>query len=120
MTSVPNARDELAGILAGVVNGPETGSPITRAMADAVLAAGYTKPRTVTMQVALPKVTTAAALDALPTGTVVLESDGYVARRFPGGWRVLVVEPSSSPWLSDTLEDLPLPATVLHEPEERE
>jgi hypothetical protein len=29
-------RDELAGMLAGVVNGPETGSPITRAMADAI------------------------------------------------------------------------------------
>jgi hypothetical protein len=40
-------RDELAGMLAGVVNGPETGSPITRAMADAILAAGYRKPRTI-------------------------------------------------------------------------
>lgn len=77
-------------------------------MADSILRAGYTKPRTIT---------TAEELDALPERSVVMGADGYVARRFPGGWRVLVVEPASSPWLTDTLEDVDLPATVLHEPE---
>jgi len=104
-------RDELASVVVEAYGeDPRSECPCEQDfdVADTILAAGYRRPRTVT---------TVEELDALPKGAVVMGADGYVARRFPGGWRVLVVEPASSPWLTDTLEDVDLPATVLHEPE---
>lgn len=74
--------------------------------ADAILAAGYRKPRTIT---------TAEELDALPDGTVVMDGQGEVARKLVYGWRVLVSEAGFDAWLSDPLEETYLPATVLHE-----
>ena len=101
-----NERDELAKVIHG--------APALIAwegqqhiIAASILAAGYTKPR---------QVSTVEELDALPVGSVAIEADGYIARRFPGGWRVLVTEPHRSPWLSGTLEDVRLPATVLYSP----
>lgn len=37
------ARDDIAGIISGVVNGPAAGTALTRTFADALLEAGYTK-----------------------------------------------------------------------------
>ena len=67
--------------------------------------AEYSKPSTVT---------TEQEVDALPVGSIVLDSDGFTARRFPGGWRTTVVEPDGSAWLSGCMEDPDLPAVVLH------
>lgn len=75
------------------------------AAADAVLAAGYRKPRTID---------NFDELDDLPVGTVLLDRDGDVVQRFRGGWRATINEIGGDPWLSDTLE-VDLPATVLHE-----
>jgi len=54
--------------------------------------------------------------DELPVGTVVLGSDGDVARKFPGRWCTLVTESDGTAWLSGHMEDPDYPATVLHEP----
>ena len=92
-------RDELAQIWA---DSYEREVPVI----DAILAAGYSKPRTIT---------TEQESDALPIGSVVLDCNGDTARRFPGGWRTTVVEPDGTAWLSGHMEDADLPATVLHE-----
>jgi hypothetical protein len=75
--------------------------------ADAILAAGYRKPRTIT---------TVEELDALPVGSILFDVDGDVCQRFRGGWRATINERKGDPWLTDTLE-VDLPATVLHEPQ---
>jgi len=69
--------------------------------------AGYTRNRTVS---------TVEELGALPVGSVVLDRDGDMSRRFSGGWRTVVTEPHIDPWLTVPLEDVELPATVLHSP----
>lgn len=93
-----NERDELFQLMLGRTT--------TKAV-ERIIAAGYRKPR---------MVTTVEELDALPRWSVVRDRTGYIGHRFPGGWRTLVVNPHSSPWLTDTLEDVALPATILHEP----
>jgi hypothetical protein len=77
------------------------GSIGTTEIMDAILAAGYRKPRTITM---------VEELDALPVGSVVLDGDVGV-RRDDGYWK-----------LSDLAgvyasSEITLPATVLYEPE---
>lgn len=77
--------------------------------ADAILAAGYRKPRIIT---------TAEELDALPVGSVVLDNDGYgevyqKAARRPAGIKWYETGYAIH-W--DSLE-LNLPATVLYSPE---
>jgi hypothetical protein len=69
---------------------------------------GYTRPRTIT---------TADEADELPAGTLVLGSDGDVARKFPGGWRTLVTESDGTAWLSGHMEDPDYPATLIYSPE---
>lgn len=99
-------RDELADELADSIfryTGVTTSS--SKSMADELLAAGYRKPR---------QVTTVEELDALPIGAMVLDAHGDVARRYRGGWRTMVSETDSDPWLTVPLEDATLPATVLH------
>lgn len=76
-------------------------------IADGLLAAGYRKPRTIT---------TAEEVDALPVGSVVLDTDGFPSRKFAGGWRTMVAEPDGSAWLSGHMEDPEFPVTVLHTP----
>ena len=101
-------RDELADILEAI-----DGSDYMD-LADAILAAGYRKPRTIT---------TAKELDALPVGSVVRTSgdedqfDPRVATKAAfwhneSEWFVA----DDSEWClsSDELDDLP--ATVLYEP----
>lgn len=92
-----NACDELAGIMSSALHGPKDGTNITRLMADAVLAAGYTKPRIIT---------TVEELAALPDGTVIAE-DYATHQRILGGWCTFGGPKGTRP---------ELPATVLHEP----
>ena len=92
-------RVELAAMISGVSLESQL------ADADAILAAGYRKPR---------QVTTVEELDALPNGTVVMDCHGEVARKLTYGWRVLVSESGFDAWLSDPLEETYLPAMVLH------
>jgi hypothetical protein len=54
-------------------------------------------------------------VDALPVGSVVLDANEDVARKFRGGWRTLVTEADGTAWLSGHVEDPELPASVLHE-----
>ncbi len=79
------------------------------AQADAILAAGYSKPRTIT---------TVEELDALPVGVVVMDGHGDVARKLRSGWRILVAESGWDAWLTDSMEETYLPATVLFTPKE--
>lgn len=91
-----SAREELAGIIGGKLI---MRSSMTET-ADAILAAGYRKPRTIT---------TAKELDALPEGSIVA-GDWATYQLVLGSWVTLggpgTVQPT-------------LPATVLHEPEKR-
>lgn len=105
-----NARDELAGILAGVVNGPEDGTPITRRMAEAAFAAGYSKPRTIT---------TPAEANALPDRSAFLTPGGIIFRKWKDYYG-----PGKDAWERELGQTVPaellseeghFPATVLHE-----
>lgn len=97
-----NPRDELTTLILG--------KTAPRA-ADAILAAGYRKPRTVT---------TDEELDALPEGTVVL-SETY--RHFVDEWQVSLQRWSDGAWhrggrAASTHPDNFLPATVIYEGDE--
>jgi hypothetical protein len=72
-------------------------------LAEALIVAGWTKPRTVT---------TVEELDALPVGSMVLDSDpDALLKTHNGAWRSLCAEePYGGRYLS-------LPATVLFAPE---
>jgi len=70
-------------------------------IADAILAAGYSRPRTIT---------TADELDALSAGSVVRSDEGTVWESDSGVW----FETASR--LLHVASDIALPATVLHEP----
>jgi hypothetical protein len=70
------------------------------AMADALLAAGYSKPRTIT---------TTQDLESLNQGAVVLDSDEWVLRKTRLSWQAVA---SSGLYSHDAVG---LPATVLHE-----
>ena len=65
-------------------------------IADGILAAGYSKPRTIT---------TVEERDALREGSVVRDKDGDVIERLWGGW-----------YFGDNNTVPNLPATVIHEP----
>ena len=99
-----SARDELAGIYVqtlnaghGVIDRPEQG---LRA-ADAILAAGYTKPRTIT---------TDAELDALPEGTCIVDQAERLTLEETSIQQLEWVDRHGNAcWVE-------LPATVLHEP----
>jgi len=99
-----NERDELAGIVRGKTccSGlcAESQSEQT---ADAILAAGYRKPRTIS---------TIEELDALPIGAVVLDSigDPWAVAWDAGGFR-RYRNPNGAVNFAN------LPATVLHSPE---
>lgn len=122
--SIMTARDELAELLANhesmgcgcCAYGPTTPEQSKAAdalevsdymvvLADAILAAGYRKPRTVT---------TVEELDALPDAVLVLtEQGGYwesIKRMDGRNWWHEPGNTNVSP-----SEDLTLPATVLHE-----
>lgn len=78
-------------------------------MADAILAAGYRRPRTIT---------TVEELDALPNGSVVLSND---YRHWGEQWQVTFQRWDTGYWhrggrSGSTDPDYFLPATVLYEP----
>jgi hypothetical protein len=100
-----SARDELAELIRGL-DGPATlGGP---EVADAILAAGYRKPQTIT---------TAEELDTLGVGTVIRTAKAVVYEKgcFPD-------EPDLPYWLVTGMNRefagsrIILPATVLYEP----
>ena len=98
------ADNELFGIIYGVTDNPDWA---VSEVHDAILAAGYMKPRTVT---------TEDELDTLPIGSVVL-SEG---RSFRGGFRMSFQRWDDGLWhrgarSASTHPDNFLPATVLHE-----
>lgn len=99
-------RDELAAKVqqASTVVGRGIAKVTAWAIANAILAAGYRRPR---------EVTTAAELDALPVGSVVRSSAGTIACKCEATRGVVFGDDRSFPWLK-----LATPATVLHEPEE--
>ena len=72
-------------------------------LADAILAAGYRKPRTIT---------TREELDALPSGTAILDSDGNTNVLHDNGW----VLPGSGGGYTSWAVAQALPVTVLYEP----
>jgi hypothetical protein len=105
-----SARDELAETIGGCMGQWEVPGNLDEweMIADAILAAGYSKPRTIT---------TVEDLDALPVGTVVL-SDAY--RRHVGDWQVAFQRWDDGDWhrggrAAHTLPDYIIPATVLYE-----
>jgi hypothetical protein len=90
-----NARAELTTLILG--------KTAPRA-ADAILAAGYSKPRTIT---------TAEELDALPYGSVILDPLGVSLHKNEfTGWRA---SNGAKNITAEMLEHEALPATVLHE-----
>lgn len=103
-----STRDELARIIEQEYTRAidrRRASDCFTAPADAILASGYRKPRTIA---------TYEDLDALPDGAVILDAEGYVGkrvRREDDGdyWLFAGVD-----WTSDS-DNVILPATVLHE-----
>jgi len=114
-----SARDELLGTLCNTVcnasNYTKRAQPyllgsdmsiVLDKTTDAILAAGYRKPRIIT---------TAEELDALPTGSVILDPIGLSLHKNEfTGW---VSSNGAKKITADMLEREALPATVLYEPE---
>ena len=112
-----SARDELAEILhregayCGLCGWEEGGcADCTKTLsgyADAILAAGYVKPRTIS---------TIEELDALPFEAVIRDSEGFILERWgepkENLWAT-VMNPAYIPRV-----DIDLPATVLYTPKE--
>ncbi|MCW2132902.1 hypothetical protein [Arthrobacter sp. VKM Ac-2550] len=105
--AVPTPAQQLAQLIDTTIE--ETYSPGDDVMgadlAEATLAAGYRKPRTIT---------TAEELDALPMDTVIRDADEYVWERWSllsrnNDWRC-----AGAPDLAD--DDIALPVTVIWEP----
>lgn len=107
-----NARDELQKVIFGyfgptlAINAYRTPEQQDRELTEAIIAAGYRKPRTIT---------TAEELDALPFETVIRDADEAVLERWgqmeESGW-VTVMVASFIP-----SDHIALPATVLYSPE---
>jgi hypothetical protein len=101
-----SARDELAGLIEAAYDLNE-GMATFDLLAHAILAAGYSKPRTIT---------TAEELDALPNASLILDALNYCreAAQLTDGniWR------SMGPAAVRASREIPLPATVLYTPKE--
>jgi len=95
-----NARDELVQIIDDRWHGYGYNP---QGAADAILAAGYRKPRTITDR---------AEVEALPDGSVVADSAGDVSEKRGGLWCSYETAPMTDARLSKYL-----PATVLWEDE---
>lgn len=72
-------------------------------VADAIIAAGYRKPRTIT---------TVEELDALPNWSAILDDSGDVAQKLSGWWHF----PETSPVGSSKVLKYSATVTVIHEP----
>lgn len=100
------ARDELAAVIVAAYGEGNEECPCVQDfdVADAILAAGYRKPRTIT---------TAEELDALPLGSVILDQVGLSLHRNAfTGW---CSSNGAKEIPMDMLMQEALPATVLHE-----
>jgi len=107
-----NARDELAGAVVNAFLYADEMVPIgtARSAADAILAAGYSKPRTITIEEA----------ETLSDGAVILTPGRIVFSKYddwfkPGvtGWARC--EEGHGTLKTSALSDAHFPATVLHE-----
>lgn len=107
MISLPRDRQELADIIGYAMNN-EFSDPSGHA-ADAILAAGYRKPRTITTRAEVE------SLYAQDDSVVLMDEDGLIVQSLAGGW----ASPSFNDLLaSEKLHRLFGPTfTVLHEPE---
>ncbi len=102
-----NETQELAGVIADTYLNNMGAGPLAPKLtnidlAEAILEAGYRKPRTVT---------TIEEIDALPEGTIILDSDPDAMLKDADGWRSLLV-----PDVKLKSFTIGLPATVLHDP----
>ncbi|WP_285240084.1 hypothetical protein [Pseudarthrobacter sp. MEB009] len=107
-----DARDELQSLIedaveSAIYNSADAPPSLTGIVAshatDAVLAAGYSKPRTIS---------TVEELDALPEGSIILDGEpDALLKTSMGNWRSLM-DPESSYGSKYII----LPATVIHEP----
>ncbi len=93
-----NERDELAELAESI----RSGSLGTSEIVAAILAAGYSKPRTIT---------TTEELDELPTGSVVLNSLHEAATKHGNRWHFPAIRHGFMTWA------VSFPATVLYVPE---
>jgi len=94
-----SARDEhLFGIIYGATDKPDWA---VSEVHDAILAAGYSKPRTIT---------TAEELDALPDGSAILDRHGDVSTKHAHWWHGY----ETAPLLSRKVAKYG-PLTVIHE-----
>lgn len=105
-TSDSTQRDELARIIHSsrkpwVTNSEH--SAMEAIQADAILAAGYRKPRTIT---------TVEELRALPDGSAILDSSGDVGQKLSEWWYF----PETAPMGSSKVAKYG-PVTALHEPQ---
>ena len=111
-----SAREELLGKLANTICNvslyPGRAQPyllggdmnnVLAGTADALIDAGYSKPRTIT---------TVEELDALPVGSLVREDDGFSRYKYATGWALCVPDATAQ----ESGDKLVLPATVLFEP----
>lgn len=106
-------RDELANLVneaywarwgGAVLMPPSSGD---RQSADMILAAGYRKARTIA---------TVEELDALPVGSVILDSDGDAWQRSTSGWTCTDRAFNTVDQPSENLVNILGPATVIWEP----
>lgn len=102
-------RDELARVIFDAPALIAWDNRSQRIIADAILAAGYRKPRTVT---------TSEELDALPVDSVVRDTKGFVYQKWAD------IDEPEIPWWAAAGDSrmypanrIALPATVLHEGE---
>jgi hypothetical protein len=103
VTSPTSQREELAAVIESGYGDDPTDCPYDHApaIADSILAAGYSKPRTIT---------TAEELDALTDGAVVIDDSGDVSQLRGGFWCSYETGPMTNHRLAKYL-----PATVIHE-----
>ena len=104
-----NERDELATVIrAEYIRAIDRKRPSDcfTAPADAIIAAGYRKPRTIT---------TREELDELPSGSVVVLADGEPNVLHDNGW----VLPNGPGGYTSWAIAQSLPATVVYEPESK-
>jgi hypothetical protein len=102
-----NSRDELAGVIDNVNDVIGLFTDERNKIADAVLAAGYVKPRVIT---------TVDELDALPDGSVIQANNGKGAAAIREDRQWYMPNPFYK-WEYDSAK-VTLPAIVLFEPDE--
>jgi hypothetical protein len=101
-----SALDEADAVMAEAIRSSSLG---TSEIVAAIVAAGYSKPRTIA---------TVDELDALPVGAVIIDRDGDAWQRERRGWTCTDRALNTSEQPSGALVHVLGPATVLYSPEE--